>query len=49
MEDKSPFLSGHWYPCFVWISGDVSSGFESQGGQAYSHLAEAYVLRECAF
>ena len=24
-----------------WISGDVSSGFQSQGGQLYSHLAEA--------
>ena len=22
------FFWGHWYPCF-WISGDVSSGFQS--------------------
>ena len=26
------------------ISGDVSSGFESQSGQPYLHLAEAYVM-----
>ena len=25
-------------------SGDVSSGFQSQSGQPYSHLTEAYVL-----
>ena len=28
-----------------WTSGDVSSGFQSQSGQPYSSLAEAYVLR----
>ena len=27
-----------------WTSGDVSSGFQSQSGQPYSHMAEAYVL-----
>ena len=27
-----------------WTSGDVSSGFQSQSGQPYSHLAEAYVM-----
>ena len=30
------FFWGHWYPCF-WISGDVSSGFQSQSGLPYSH------------
>ena len=27
-----------------WTSGDVSSGFQSQSGQPYSHLVEAYVI-----
>ena len=27
-----------------WTSGDVSSVFQGQGGQPYSHLAEAYML-----
>ena len=27
-----------------WTSSDVSSGFQSQSGQRYSHLVEAYVL-----
>ena len=27
-----------------WTSGDVSSGFQSQSGQPYLHLAEAYLL-----
>ena len=27
-----------------WTSGDVSSGFQSQSGQSYSYLLEAYVL-----
>ena len=27
-----------------WTSGDVSSGFQSQSGQPYSHLAETYIL-----
>ena len=27
-----------------WTSGDVSSGFQTQGGQPYSHLVDAYVL-----
>ena len=26
-----------------WTSSDVSPGFQSQSGQPYSHLAEAYV------
>ena len=26
-----------------WTSGDVSSGFQSQSGQPYMHLAEVYV------
>ena len=28
----------------VWTSGDVSSGFQSQSGQPYSRLVEAYVI-----
>ena len=35
---------GPLIPLF-WTSGDVSSGFQSQSGQPYSHLAEAYVRR----
>ena len=35
----SPFLT----PLF-WTSGDVSSGFQSQSGQPYSFLMQAYVL-----
>ena len=27
-----------------WTSGDISSGFQSQSGQPYSHLAEVYML-----
>ena len=27
-----------------WTCGDFSSGFQSQSGQPYSYLAEAYVL-----
>ena len=27
-----------------WTPGDVSSGFQSQSGQPYSHLAEEYVM-----
>ena len=34
-----PFM-GHLIPLF-WNSGDVSSGFQSQSGQPYWHLAEA--------
>ena len=33
---------GPLIPLF-WTSGDVSSGFQSQNGQPYSSLAEAYV------
>ena len=32
---------GALIPLF-WTSGEVSSGFQSQNGQPYSHLAEAY-------
>ena len=34
---------GHWYPCF-WISGDVSSGFQSQSGFCLIRIAEANVM-----
>ena len=34
---------GPLMPLF-WTSGDVSSGFQDQSGQPYSHLVEAYVL-----
>ena len=34
---------GPLIPLF-WTSGDVSSGFQSQSGQPYSCLVEAYVL-----
>ena len=40
--DTCPFL-GPLIPLFQ-TSGDVSSGFQSQSGQPYSSLAEAYVL-----
>ena len=40
--DTCPFL-GPLIPLFR-TSGDVSSGFQSQSGQPYSHLAEVYVL-----
>ena len=39
---KSLFV-GPLKPLF-WTSGDVFSGFQSQDGQPYSHLAEAYVI-----
>ena len=29
-----------------WTAGDVTAGFQSQGGQPYSHLAEVCVLHE---
>ena len=38
----SPFL-GPLIPLF-WTSGDVSSGFQSQSGQPYTHLVDAYVM-----
>ena len=28
----------------IWTSGDVPSGFQSQSGLHYSHLAEAFVI-----
>ena len=34
---------GHWYPLF-WISGDVSSGFQSQSGFCLIRIAEANVM-----
>ena len=34
---------GPLIPLF-WTSGDISSGFKSQSGQPYLHLAEAYML-----
>ena len=37
LEDISPF-------CGATDTPDVSSGFQSQCGQPYSHLAEAYVM-----
>ena len=40
--DMSPFL-GPLMPLFR-TSGDISSGFQNQSGQPYSHLAEAYVI-----
>ena len=42
LVDTCPIL-GPLIPLF-WTSGDVSSGFQSQGGQPYSHLAVAYVI-----
>ena len=34
---------GPLIPMF-WTSGDVSSGFQSQSGQPFLHLAEVYML-----
>ena len=28
----------------IWTSGDVSSGFQSQSGQPYSRLVEAFII-----
>ena len=39
LVDTCPFIG----PLF-WTSGDVSSGFQSQSGQSYLHLAEAYMM-----
>ena len=39
----SPFFVGPLIPLF-WTSGDVSSGFQSQSGQPYLSLVEAYML-----
>ena len=36
------FLWGPLIPLF-WIFGDISHGFQSQSGQPYLHLAEAYM------
>ena len=37
------FFLGPLIPLF-WASDDISSGFQSQSGQPYLHLAEAYVI-----
>ena len=42
LEDVSPFCGAT--DTLFWTSGDVSSGFQSQSGQPYSHLIEAYVI-----
>ena len=43
VEDINPL--GRLIPLF-WTFGDISCGFQSQSGQPYSHLAEAYSLRK---
>ena len=40
--DTCPFL-GLLIPLFQ-TSGDISHGFQSQSGQPYSHLVEAYMI-----
>ena len=42
LEDINPFCG----PLILlfWTSSDVSSMFQSQSGQPYSHFAEAYIL-----
>ena len=42
LEDTCPFLGPLMH--LFQISGDVSSGFQSQSGQPYSHLAEVYMI-----
>ena len=42
LVDTCPFRGTADTP--VLTSGDMSSGFQSQSGQAYSHLAEAYTM-----
>ena len=42
VEDISPFCGTTDTP--VWTSGEVPYGFQSQSGQPYLCLAEAYVL-----
>ena len=42
LEDRSLFV-GPLVTLF-WTSGDIYSGFQSQSGQPYSHLAEVYVI-----
>ena len=41
-------ILGLLIPLF-WTSGDVSSGFYSQSGQSYLHLAEAHVIHVYTF
>ena len=42
LADKCPFV-GLLIP-LLWISGDVSSAFQSQSGQPYLHVVEAYMI-----
>ena len=42
LVETCPFM-GPLIPQF-WTSGDVSSGFQSLGGQPYSQLAEVYMM-----
>ena len=42
LVDTCPFV-GPLIPLF-WTSGDASSGFQSQSGQFYSQLVEAYIM-----
>ena len=42
LEDISPFVGT--LILLFWTSGDVFSGFQSQSGQPYLHLAEAYMI-----
>ena len=42
LVDKCPFV-GLLIPLF-WISGDVSSGFQSEGRQPSLHLVEANMM-----
>ena len=46
LMDTCAFL-GQLIPHF-WTFGNVSSGFQSQSGQPYLYLAEAYVMHVCA-
>ena len=43
LVDRCPFM-GSLIPLF-WTSGNVSSGFQSQSGQPYSHLVGACTCR----
>ena len=41
-------IFGSLIPLF-WTSGDISSGFQNQSGQPYSHLAKAYMIHSLKF
>ena len=46
-ENTGTFILARMWPPWItlfWTSGDVSSGFQSQSGQSYSDLTQAYVL-----